>query len=103
METFKANISELEQSSSDMNKASEELNTLFEEYAKAFMAKAGVAYEEGTDIYNALKAKVDQAVAKAVEQVEALATHGQKAATTAQRVEESEGNSVSHINSTINL
>ncbi len=102
MATFTANISELEQSSSDMNNASTELNTLFEDYAKEFLATAGVAYEEGTEIYQALDAKVKQAVAKATEQVEALATHGQKAATTAQNVEDSEQSSVAHINSTIN-
>ena len=101
MTTFRANISELERTSTDLKSASDELHELFEEYANTFLATAGIAYEEGTDVYNALHEGVDAAVRKAEENDSALLEHSTKASTVASNVQEAESSSVSRIRGNI--
>ncbi len=101
MSTFSANISELEASSADLKTASEDLHTLFEEYASSFLSSAGLAYEEGTDVYNALHEAVDEAVRRAEDNVEMLLTQSGKASQTAENIEETEGTSVNRIRNNI--
>lgn len=97
MTTFTANISELEQSATDLQGASDELHTLFEEYANTFMSAAGIAYQEGTEVYQALHDSVEAAVKKAEENVTALAEHSKKASIVAANIQETENASVSRI------
>ena len=103
METFKANISELEGTATDLKSASEELHSLFEEYAQSFLSSAGLAYEEGTEVYEALHEGVKAAVNKAETNVEMLLEQSGKASQTAQNIEETEGTSVNRIRSNIGV
>lgn len=101
MTTFTAKIDDLEQSSTDLKTASEDLHSLFEDYASKFLQTAGVAYAEGTEVYEALHAGVEAAVKKAEDEVSLLAEHSSKASTTAANLSEAEKKAVSYINSNI--
>ncbi|MDE5889075.1 MAG: hypothetical protein K2H20_03550 [Bacilli bacterium] len=101
MTGFSAKVEDLEQSSIDLRTASEDLHSLFEDYANNFMRSAGVAYEEGTEVYNALHDGVEEALRRAEEEVALLAEHSAKASTTAGNLEEAESSSVSRIRSNI--
>lgn len=96
--TFDIRHSELESASQGMKKSGESLHDLFEDYAAAYLKNAGVAYEEGTEVYNALKSAVDAAVQEAEEAVSEFTTQSEKAMKTAENSRETETKSVNQIN-----
>lgn len=103
MTGFAAKIEDLQQSSADLKTASEDLHSLFEDYANNFIRSAGVAYAEGTEIYNALHSGVEEAVKTAEEEVAILAEHSSKASTTAGNLEDSESRSTAAIRSNMGV
>jgi len=96
--TFDIRNSELESASQGMKKSGESLHDLFEDYASAYLKSAGVAYEEGTSVYEALHSAVEQAVSEAEAAVSEFTTQSEKAMTTAENSRETETKSVNQIN-----
>jgi hypothetical protein len=84
-----------------MSTGSKDIDELFAEFAAAHLRSAGIAYEEGTSVFESLKGLVDEAVREAGEEAKALMTHSGKAATTNEEAQSREQKMVNRIDSHI--
>lgn len=99
---FKVNPGELENTATDFGTNSTDLHAEIEDFAAAYLKEAGIAYGEGTDIDEALKLRIDQAIKKAEDGVDELTNQKTLAENTNARLHESESASVGVINSNLN-